>query len=130
VNVGVRDVWLEVECTLSSLPNAHFTLYGNTTYIAMWGMMNREDFCSLLLKQAVADTVYTQTEIDHRKGVYVVAMPTGDSLVEKEATLLGNNSFPASSNIDVVIATPGRLAEHLSRGSFVALQFLRLAEPC
>jgi ATP-dependent RNA helicase DDX51/DBP6 len=49
----------------------------------------------------------------------------GDSLVEKEATLLGNNSFPASSNIDVVIATPGRLAEHLSRGSFVALQFLR-----
>ncbi|CAI8045844.1 ATP-dependent RNA helicase DDX51 [Geodia barretti] len=49
----------------------------------------------------------------------------GDSLVEKEATLLGNTSFPASSNVDVVIATPGRLAEHLSRGSFVSLQFLR-----
>ena len=128
MNVGVRDVWLEVECTLSSLPNAHFMLYGNTTYITMWGMMNREDFCIEGL--VVTDTVYIQTEIDHRKGVYVVAMPTGDSLVEKEATLLGNNSFPASSNIDVVIATPGRLAEHLSRGSFVALQFLRLAEPC
>lgn len=46
--------------------------------------------------------------------------------MEKEAALLANHkTFPASSHVDIVIATPGRLAEHLLRGSFVSLQFLR-----
>ena len=51
---------------------------------------------------------------------------TGDMAVEREATqLIDHTSLPLASHIDVVIATPGRLAEHLSRGSFVSLHFLR-----
>jgi superfamily II DNA/RNA helicase len=49
----------------------------------------------------------------------------GDAALEKEAALLDNHTLPASSSVDVVIATPGRLAEHLSRGSFASLLFLR-----
>lgn len=50
----------------------------------------------------------------------------GEMSVEKEAALLRDpNSYPASSQVDIAIATPGRLAEHLQRGSFPSLQCLR-----
>ena len=51
---------------------------------------------------------------------------SGEATLEKEAALITNNtSFPASSRVDVVIATPGRLVDHLTRGSFSSLHYLR-----
>jgi superfamily II DNA/RNA helicase len=50
----------------------------------------------------------------------------GETSVEKEGTLLHDpTSCPASSQVDIAIATPGRLAEHLQRGLFPSLQYLR-----
>lgn len=53
-------------------------------------------------------------------------MYVGDTSLEKEAGLISDSSsFPAGSLVDIVIATPGRLAEHLMHNSFSSLQFLR-----
>lgn len=50
----------------------------------------------------------------------------GDASLEKEAARICDpSSFPPSSLVDIVIATPGRLAEHLMRGSFTSLQSMR-----
>lgn len=50
----------------------------------------------------------------------------GDASLEKEAALVSDSSsFPTASLVDIVVATPGRLAEHLMLGSFASLQFLR-----
>lgn len=50
----------------------------------------------------------------------------GDASLEKEAALISDSSFfPTASLVDIIIATPGRLAEHLMLGSFASLQFLR-----
>ena len=51
---------------------------------------------------------------------------TGEIGLEKEAAIITDNkSYPTSSKVDVVIVTPGRLTDHILRGSFSSLQYLR-----
>ena len=53
-------------------------------------------------------------------------MVCGHLSVERECEMLiGPSSYPPCSSVDVVIATPGRLVEHLQRASFPTLRYLR-----
>lgn len=50
----------------------------------------------------------------------------GEQSVEGEAALLCQQGvFPPASCVDIVVATPGRLAEHIRLRSFASLKFLR-----
>ena len=58
-------------------------------------------------------------------GVHI-GMICGHQSVERESEMLtDSSSYPPSSTVDVVIATPGRLVDHLDRFSFVTLRYLR-----
>ena len=55
-----------------------------------------------------------------------VGMVCGHLSVERECEILiDSSSYPPSSRVDVVIATPGRLVDHLHRLSFATLLYLR-----
>jgi len=55
-----------------------------------------------------------------------IGMICGHQSVERESEMLtDSSSYPPSSTVDVVIATPGRLVNHLDRLSFVTLRYLR-----
>ena len=50
----------------------------------------------------------------------------GELSLEREAALLCQQGiFPPASCVDIVVATPGRLAEHIKLRSFASLKFLR-----
>lgn len=55
-----------------------------------------------------------------------VGMICGHLSIERECEILmDSSSYPPSSRVDVVIATPGRLVDHLDRLSFATLRYLR-----
>ena len=55
-----------------------------------------------------------------------VGMICGHLSIERECEMLiDSSSYPPSSRVDVVIATPGRLVDHLDRLSFATLRYLR-----
>ena len=64
-------------------------------------------------------------KVVHGTGIRI-GMISGQEPMEKESLLLlDSSSYPPGSTVDVVIATPGRLADHLKTSSFATLRCLR-----
>ena len=64
-------------------------------------------------------------QVVHGTGISIGMVSGQDPMSKESAMLLDPSSHPACSRVDVVVATPGRLVDHLKRSSFATLQCLR-----